>query len=82
MKAISIIILFTFLIEYSKCELKLSAVDIGSLAVGTAPYDDCGMRFTGTISIKVKTTIFHWKTNNYTKSTIHEYRSVEIWIAV
>ena len=59
MKAISIIILFTFLVEYSKCELKLSAVDIGSLAVGTAPYDDCGMRFTGTISIKVKTTIFH-----------------------
>ena len=54
MKAISIIILFIFLVEYSKCGLKLSAVDIGSLAVGTAPYDDCGMRFTGTISIKVK----------------------------
>ena len=54
MRAISIIILFIFLVEYSKCGLKLSAVDIGSLAVGTAPYDDCGMRFTGTISIKVK----------------------------
>ena len=34
--------------------LKMNAVNIGSLAVGTAPYDDCGMRFTGTISIKVK----------------------------
>ena len=54
MRAISIIILFIFLVEYSKCGLKLSAVDIGALAVGTAPYDDCGMRFTGTISIKVK----------------------------
>ena len=54
MKAISIIILFTFLVEYSKCGLTLSAVDIGSLSVGTARYEDCGMRFTGTISIKVK----------------------------